>query len=751
MQAVADRLLEGIEGDRALIHLERLPARGAHHRQPVPALAPALAARLPGPLWSHQAEALELARAGSSVVVSTGTASGKSLCYQLPIAEALLDAGDGVGPPASALCLYPTKALAHDQLRSMTDLNLPGLVAACYDGDTEANARAWTRRHANVVLTNPDMLHAGLLPHHVRWATFLSRLRYVVVDEMHTLRGIYGSHVAHVLRRLRRLCDHYGAEPAFLFGSATVGEPATLARALCGKVVVPVTDDGSPRGQRFFALWSPPVTDPSSGERASAHSETASLLAQLVAGGSRALAFCRSRAAAETVAAEAVRRAGPVSGATIRSYRGGYLASERREIEAGLASGHLRGVVATSALELGVDIGGLDACVLDGFPGTIASMWQQAGRAGRNQERSLAVLVAGEDQLDRWLIAHPDEVFSRSPEPAVVNPANPYIAQPHLACAAYERPLDHDDDRWWEDLDEGIRHLVADDRLVVREGRGYWAGRGSPARAVSLRSASALEYRIAGHDGTLVGTVDASRAFTTVHPGAVYLHQGRAYRVDELDLTDCVAWVSPTTGDELTQARSETAVEILDDEQCVPINEGVQLHLGAVAVRQHVVGYQRRSALTRQRLGSEIVDLPPTCLVTRAFWYTLDDTVLDLAGVAPDACPGSLHAAEHAAIGILPLFSLCDRWDVGGLSTARHPDTARATILVYDGYPGGAGIAELGFAAGLAHLQATLEVISTCRCSTGCPSCVQSPKCGNWNEPLDKAGAAAMLEVVLAH
>jgi DEAD/DEAH box helicase domain-containing protein len=275
-------------------------------------------------------------------------------------------------------------------------------------------------------------------------------------------------------------------------------------------------------------------------------------------------------------------------------------------------------------------------------------------------------------------------------------------------------------------------------------------GKGSPARAVSLRSASALEYRIAGHDGTLVGTVDASRAFTTVHPGAVYLHQGRAYRVDELDLANCVAWVSPDSGDELTQARSETAVEIVGEEQCVSIRAGVQLHLGAVEVRQHVVGYQRRSALTHRRLGSELLDLPPTRLVTRAFWYTIDDTVLHLAGVTRTACLGAMHAVEHAAIGLLPLFSLCDRWDVGGLSMARHPDTALATILVYDGYPGGAGIAELGFAAGFAHLEATLEVISTCRCSTGCPSCVQSPKCGNWNEPLDKAGAAAMLEVVLS-
>ncbi len=749
MEVVLDRLLGVIEGDPALVHLQRFPGREARHRQPVPPLAPALAKLVPGPLWSHQAEALELARAGSSVVVSTGTASGKSLCYQLPIAEAMLDIDEGIGPPASALCLYPTKALAHDQLRSLSTLGLPGLVSACYDGDTEPDARAWVRRHANVVLTNPDMLHAGVLPHHARWATFLSRLRYVVVDEMHTLRGVFGSHVAHLLRRLRRLCAHYGSEPVFLFGSATVGEPATLAEALCGMPVVPVTDDGSPRGERFFALWNPPVIDPVSNARSSAHTETATLLARLVTGGWRALAFCRSRAGVEAVAAEAVRVVGPALGPTIRPYRGGYLTSERREIEAGLAGGQLQGVVATSALELGVDIGGLDACLLDGFPGTIASMWQQAGRAGRNQERSLTILVAGQDQLDRWLVAHPEELFSRPPEPAVVNPANPYVAHPHLACAAYERSLDQGDDRWWADLDEGVRQLVADDEVVVREGRGYWAGRRPPAPGVSLRSTSSHEYRIADHNGTLVGTVDASRAFATVHPGAVYLHHGRAFRVDELDVGDRVAWVSPALGDEFTQVRSETDVAILSDDQCLAIAGGVALHLGAVEVRQQVVGYQRRSALTRKRLGSAVVDLPPTRLVTRAFWYSFDEDVLQRAGVSPAAWPGALHALEHAAIGILPLFSLCDRGDVGGLSTASHADTASPTVLVYDGYAGGAGIAELGFAAGVDHLRATLDVVSSCLCTAGCPSCVQSPKCGNWNEPLDKAGAAAVLEVVL--
>jgi DEAD/DEAH box helicase domain-containing protein len=736
--------------DGRLVHLERLPARPARHGELARPLPTALAERLPGPLWRHQAEAVDLLRDGRSVVVATGTASGKSLCYQLPIAEAATGARpDGTtGPPGTSLVLYPTKALAQDQRRAFAELDLPGVTVACYDGDTSPDDRAWARRHAHVLLSNPDMLHAGLLPHHGRWATFLMRLRYVVVDELHTLRGVFGSHVAHVLRRLRRLCAHYGSEPTFVFTSATIGRPGELASALCGLPVTAVTDDGSPQGERLFALWNPPLLDERSGVRASANGETATLLAELVRNGTRSIAFCRSRAGTELVAADTRRRVGELAGA-VRPYRGGYLAGERRAIEDELFGGRLRAVVATSALELGIDIGGLDACILDGFPGTIASMWQQAGRAGRSQGRSLAVLVAGTDQLDQWLMAHPTEVFTREPEPAVVNPQNPFVLLPHLACAAYEQPLTHDDHAWWgEALDDGVRDLVHADRLKVRDRRGYWAGEGSPAWGVGLRSGSSVEYRIAEADGRLVGTVDASRAFDVVHEGAVYLHQGRAYRVDDLDLHDRVAWVSPTSGEELTRVRSETDIRILEAERCRPAGRA-ELHLGAVEVVSTVVGYERRDAATGEKLGVEPLDLPPTRLVTRAFWYVIDPSLLDDAGVAPASRGGTLHAAEHAAIGVLPLFTICDRWDVGGVSTAAQYDTQKPTIFVYDGYPGGAGIAELGHEAGTALLDATLDVIASCPCATGCPSCVQSPKCGNGNEPLDKAGAAALLRVVL--
>ncbi|HUF31777.1 MAG TPA: DEAD/DEAH box helicase [Acidimicrobiales bacterium] len=733
-----------------LVHLERLPARAPRYAEPARPLPPAVAERLPPRLWSHQAAAIDLARAGRSVAVATGTASGKSLCYQAPIAEAALglDPSGRRDGPGTALVLYPTKALAQDQLRALTALDLPEVVAACYDGDTGPEERAWARRNASVLLTNPDMLHAGLLPHHGRWATFLMRLRYVVVDELHVMRGIFGSHVAQVLRRLRRLCAHYGADPTFIFSSATIGQPDALASALSGLEVTAVTDDGSPAGERLFALWNPPLLDEGSGARASAHGETAALLAELVRNGSRAIAFCRSRKGTEVVAATTRRRVGDQA-ELVRPYRGGYLAAERRAIEAELFGGRLRAVVATSALELGVDVGGLDACVLDGFPGTIASMWQQAGRAGRDQQRSLAVLVAGDDQLDQWLMGHPDEVFSRQPEPAVVNPSNPYVLLPHLACAAFELPLGHDDERWWgDDLSDGVRRLVQSDHLRVREQRGYWAGHGSPAGGVGLRSSSSVEYRIAEADGRLVGTVDAARAFDVVHPGAVYLHQGQAWKVDDLDLDDHVAWVSRSAGDEVTQVRSETDIRILTDEQSVPAGRA-RLHLGEVEVVTTVVGYQRRDAASGEVLGTEALDLPESRLVTRAFWYVVEPKVLDDAGITPGGRPAALHAAEHAAIGLLPLFTICDRWDVGGVSTAVQPDTGRPTIVVYDGYPGGAGIAELGFEAGTDLLTATLETVAGCPCGTGCPSCVQSPKCGNLNEQLDKGGAVALLDAVL--
>lgn len=746
----ADSLLHALGarlGADAVVHLERLPPRPAVTGgldRPLPTWLTERTHELGYPaLWSHQAEAIDHLRARTNVVVATGTASGKSLCYQLPIAEAVNDPIK----PGTALALFPTKALAQDQLKGFGHLAVPNLVAATYDGDTDPDTRTWVRRNANVVLTNPEMLHCALLPHHERWATFLMRLRYVVIDELHVLRGVFGTHVGHLLRRLRRLCEHYGSSPTFVFSSATIGQPGRLASDLCGLPVHQVLADGSPRGERLVALVDPTMLDGPKAAR-SPNQVTAGLVAELVRSGHRTLAFCRSRAGTEVVAAEVVRRHPDLAG-RVRPYRGGYLAAERREIESQLFSGQLGGVVATSALELGIDVGGLDACVLNGFPGTIASLWQQMGRAGREGQPSLSVLVAGEDQLDRYFLAHPHEVFSRAPEPAVVNLSNPFVLDPHLACAAYETPLSHRDERWWGDeLHDSVHRLVLDDRLRLRARgdriRAFWAARGHPSSGMGLRSGSTREIRIAFADGTLVGTVDRARACELVHPGAIYLHQGRPHRVLELDLVDGAAIVAPDDGREYTLARTDVALRILSVDRTQPLGD-LELGLGSVEVVSRVTGYQRREVLTGQILGAEELDLPPSHLITRGFWWTIPPRVLRRARIADAEVPGALHAAEHAAIGILPLFTICDRWDVGGVSTPWLDELGGPAIVIYDGHPGGAGIAELGYEFADRQLQATLDVLQRCRCKDGCPSCVQSPKCGSWNEPLDKRAAARLI------
>ena len=741
--------LRGLLG-AGLVHASRLPAR--------PARVAGLARALPTPLerrlaelgidelWTHQAEAVDLLRAGRSTVIATGTASGKSLCYQLPIAEAVADPLR----PGTALALFPTKALAQDQLRALGHLAVPGLTAVTYDGDTPPEQRTWARAHANVLLTNPEMLHCGLLPQHARWSTFLMRLRYVVIDELHVLRGVFGTNVAHLLRRLRRLCELYGSSPTFVFSSATIGQPARLAAELCGLPVQAVTDDGSPRGERLVALVDPALAGGDAGPR-SPNRVTADLVAGLVRRDHRTLAFCRSRAGTEVVSAEVARR-NPDLQRRVRPYRGGYLAAERREIEAQLFSGSLGGVVATSALELGIDVGGLDAVVLNGFPGTIASLWQQVGRAGREGQPSVAVLVAGDDQLDHHFLRHPHEVFAREPEPAVINPANPYVLDPHLGCAAYEQPLTHHDERWWGDhLADGVRRLVVDDTLRIRPGlrqtRAVWARRGHPASAMGLRSGSPHEVRIAFADGTLVGTVDRSRAPEVVHPGAVYLHQGRAHRVVELDLHDGAAIVEPDPGHTYTQARSTVELRVLRTESARSVGV-IEVGLAEVEVTSQVTGYQQREVLTGDLVGSHELLLPPSTLVTRGVWWRIPPALLDRAMVEPHQVGGALHAAEHAAIGMLPLFAICDRWDVGGVSTPWLHDLGAPAIVIYDGHPGGAGIADLAYEATEAQLAATLETLEQCGCDTGCPSCVQSPKCGSLNEPLDKHAAARLLRAI---
>jgi len=734
------------------VHREVLPERPARHRplaEPLPTeVAQRIEARGIHELYEHQALAIDALRARRSVVVATGTASGKSLCYQAPIVSSVVeDRRD------TALLLFPTKALAHDQLRALRSWHVPGLRAVTYDGDTASDDRAWARKNANVVLTNPEMLHMGILPSHARWATFLMRLQYVVVDELHTLRGIFGSHVAHVLRRLRRLCEHYGSSPTFFFASATIGNPGELASALCGLDVEAIVDDASPRAERVLACWQRPLLDAHSGARASANIETAELMTHFVRTMHQTLAFTRSRRGAEVVAQYARRRlaaTAPELADRVAAYRAGYLPEERRALELELSSGRLLGIAATNALELGIDIGGLDAVVLNGFPGTLASMWQQAGRAGRTGRRSAAVLVAGDDQLDQWYAAHPTELTRRAPERAVVNPQNPFIVRAQVACAAHEMPLTPDDERWFgPGLDEAVRELVHADALTPRGGRMYWSGGHAPARDVGLRSGSSIEYRLLDVDSErTIGTVDDARVFSVAHPGAVYLHQGRQYRVERLDRDEHVAILAPyDDADEYTQARTTTDITIVSEDAFAPLGDAI-VHLGSVEVRSQVVAFQRKQISTNRVVEVRDLDLPERALITRACWYTVPLEVLEAAHIDPSEIVGAVHAAEHGLIGMLPLFTICDRWDVGGVSMALHPQTMQPTIFVYDGYPGGAGIADLAFDAAARHAHATRDLIAACSCDDGCPSCVQSPKCGNWNEYLDKRAALALLGVM---
>ncbi len=708
--------------------------------------------------WVHQVRAAELAWAGQSVVVSTGTASGKSLAYLLPaLTEVLAGASAPRGRGATTLYLAPTKALAHDQLRSLRALELPGLRAAAYDGDTPPEEREWVRSHASYVLTNPDMLHRNVLPGHARWASYLRGLRYVVIDECHHYRGVFGSHIAAVLRRLRRVCARYGSAPVFVLASATVTEPEVAAARLVGTDVVPVTHDGSPSGGAVFALWEPPLTA-ARGEngapvRRSAPAETADLLADLVVHGARTLAFVRSRRGAEVVALTTRRlldEVDPDLARRVAAYRAGYLAEDRRELEAALRAGTVLGVATTNALELGVDIAGLDAVVLAGWPGTRASLWQQAGRAGRAGQGALAVLVARDDPLDTFLVHHPEAVFGRPVEATVLDPDNPYVLAPHLCAAAAEFPLSEADFDLFGPATPAVLEELTERNLLRRRPAGwFWTRRDRPADLVDIRGTGGAPVRVVeAGTGRLLGTVDAGAADRTVHRGAVYVHQGDTYLVRELDLDERVALIAAADPDYTTSARETSDIRVLEVEQQTDWGEA-RCAFGSVEVTSQVVSFLRRRPITGEVLGEEPLDLPVRTLRTKAVWWSMPDEQLAAADIAPADVPGAAHAAEHAAIGLLPLFATCDRWDIGGVSTALHPDTGRATIFVHDGHPGGAGFAERGHAAAVAWLTATRDAVQACECSHGCPSCVQSPKCGNGNEPLAKDGAVRLLTALL--
>ena len=703
--------------------------------------------------WSHQAEAASAAVAGEHVVVATGTASGKSLAYQLPLFAAAQP--DGRGP--TALYLSPTKALAADQFRRICELEMPGIRATTYDGDTTRELRGWARAHANLLLTNPDMLHHALLPGHERWGPFLRRLRYVVVDECHAYRGVFGSHVGIVLRRLRRVAERYGASPVFVLASATVSDPEQSAARLIGAPVRAVTTDGSPRGAVDVVLCEPPFSDvPGEGGvplRRSATSVAASMLTDLVIDEVRTVAFVRSRRGAEGVAAAARRQLAEVAPelqSRVAAYRGGYLPEERRALERALLSGELLGVAATTALELGVDVAGLDAVLMVGYPGRLSSFWQQAGRAGRSGGDSLVAMIARDEPLDTYLVHHPDALLGRPIEATVFDVTNPYVLGPHLCAAAQELPLTEADTVFFGAGFVALAGaLTKAGWLRRREAGWFWTKAERATDMADLRGTGGAPVRLVdASNGRLLGTVDNAAAHSTAHAGAIYLHQGEPFLVHSLDLDDCVALVGPGDPDLTTSAREVTQIAIVETSSTVH-GRGSSASFGVVDVTNQVIAFQRRRLLSGEVLGEEPLDLPARNLRTRAVWWTVGDDVLVAAGLAPADVPGAAHGAEHASIGLLPLFASCDRWDIGGVSTARHADTGELTVFVYDGHPGGAGFAERGFAGLTAWLTATRDAIAECRCETGCPTCVQSPKCGNGNNPLHKAGAVQLLTAFL--
>ena len=794
-----------------VVHIERIP-----HRDAVPGkldepldrcLQACLEAQGISDLYSHQAQAVNAVVTGKNVIMATPSASGKTLVYHLATLRSLLEDRN-----SRALYLFPTKALAQDQLRSLRQMiaplspggpadsrssssdstdpasslpdptrstsSLPDSigspssppdstrpapslrastrrgeaispeVVATFDGDTPQHERAGIRTRARIVLTNPDMLHLGILPNHQSWSWLLRNLKFVVIDETHIYRGIFGSHVANVMRRLRRLCALYGSDPKFICSSATIANPEEHARNVVGLPFEAVVEDGSPHGEKYFSFWNPPFLDEAKANRRSPNGEAAALLAGLVQKGIRSLVFARTRKLTELIYIYARGQLPAALAERINPYRAGYLPEDRRRIEREFFDGELLGLVATTALELGINIGDLDATVLTGYPGSIASAWQQAGRSGRSAHSSLSFLIAQEDPLDQYLMANPGFFFSKNFDNAIINQANPHILKPHLLCAAWERPLRSGDERFFGP-DTGAMAAALENMGVLRRRGTAWYPVPSityPAQDINIRAASAHSYAVIdAATGCLLETVDAAVAFFQIHPGAIYLHQGAAYMVKDLDLARRIAWVESSTADYYTQSMDITSLRInklISERVC----RDTRVCFGAVDVTTMVLGFKRKRQLTEEVIGQEPLDLPPQSFPTRALWFDLPERAVDRIAAAGLDFQGGLHACEHAAIGILPLFALCDRNDIGGVSTVLHPDTGSAQIFIYDAYPGGIGIAEKGFDMIADLWQATLQVIEACPCTDGCPSCVQSPKCGNNNQPLDKEAAIVLLK-----
>jgi DEAD/DEAH box helicase domain-containing protein len=748
-----------------VVHIERIPHQGAVFGKLDAPLHPSLQACLKSldisDLYSHQTKALNAILAGKNVMIATPSASGKTLCYHLATLDALLHDKN-----SRALYIFPTKALAQDQLRSLRKiagpLSLPApprrskiistVAAATFDGDTPQDERANIRRQARVVLSNPDMLHLGILPNHQSWSRLFRNLKYVVLDETHIYRGVFGSHVANVLRRLRRLCAFYDSHPQFICCSATIANPREHAQNIVGLPFEAIVEDGSPHGEKYFTFWNPPLIDQTKTSRRSSNSEAAFLLKELIQKEIRSLVFASTRKLTELIYIYTQEQLPPSLRDKISPYRAGYLPEDRRRIEHQFFDGQLLGLVATTALELGIDIGDLDATVLTGYPGSIAGAWQQAGRSGRSAYSSLSFLIAQQSPLDQYLMHNPDFFFSKNFDNAIINPDNPHILKPHLVCAAWEKPLDNTDDKFFgASTSTMLTELEQEGKL--RKHRERWHPAPSisyPAQDINIRATSGQNYAVIdGRDGCLLETVEASVAFFQIHPGSIYLHQGESYLITELDLARRIAWAEPKPVDYYTQTmeiHDIRVTKLLEQKDC----HGVKVYFGDVDVTVTVVGFKRKKQFTEEVIGEESLDLPAQNFPTKALWFDLPHKAIDRIAAAGLDLHGGLHACEHAAIGILPLFALCDRNDIGGVSTAFHPDTGKAQIFVYDAHAGGIGITEKGFEIITELWRATLKAVKECPCTDGCPSCIQSPKCGNNNEPLDKEAAIVLLEELAA-
>ncbi|ERI36249.1 DEAD/DEAH box helicase [Arthrobacter sp. TES] len=767
-------LLSRTTDPEQLRHVHTIPARKAVNEPWPEWVHPDIVAAYQGlgiqEPYRHQVQAAGLAHSGQHVVIATGTASGKSLAYQLPALDAihrselrvLSEPGKLHDDGAVALYLSPTKALAADQLAAVRSLRLPTVRAETYDGDTDQSSRRWIRDHANLILANPDMLHFGILPNHEWWAKFFRRLRYVIVDEAHSYRGVFGSHVANLMRRLRRVCAYYGAgtsfpEPVFIAASATASDPGVSFGRLIGAPAREISEDCSPHGSTTVAFWEPALTElkgeNGAKQRRTAVAETADILANLVSSRVRTIAFIKSRRGAESIASITKRlldEVDPSLPGRVAAYRSGYLPEERRALEQALRSGQLLGVSSTSALELGIDISGLDAVLVAGWPGTRASLFQQIGRAGRAGQDAVAAFVASDDPLDTYLVNHPQAIFDVSVEATVFDPGNPYVLGPHLCAAAAELPIGPAELDLFGPSAEGLLdRLVMQGYLRKRPAGWFWTHSESAAGMVNLRADGGGPVSIVDAEtGSLLGTMDSPQTHYQAHTGAIYVHQGESYLVEELNEGDHCVMVRRVNPDFYTTARDVTQIEVLDTNRSVQWGD-VTAHFGDVKVTTQVVSFQRKALISNEILGEEPLDLGARELFTKAVWFVVENRSLNNAGLVEAQFPGALHAAEHAAIGLLPLVASSDRWDIGGVSTALHADTGLPTIFVYDGHPGGAGFAERGFEKAKTWLSATRDAIAACECDAGCPSCVQSPKCGNKNNPLDKAAAITLLDVLL--